>query len=532
MAADRTAVPETQKAAALLKAVANAAPVNFNRGMERETLRVTSRGELALTSHPESLGSKLTHPLITTDFSESQPELITAVHSSASLALEQLGNVHKFISQRLVDEILWSASIPCQLPADATIPLADFGKTSLGRLKKIYRSGLGLRYGRSMQTLCAIHYNFSLADETFAALRKLEAPTEGEADYRTRRYFDLMRNFRRWGWLLTWLFGASPAVDRSFVQGRQHALAPLDDDTLYLPYATSLRSGNLGYRSNLQDSNIAIDFNSLGNYVAELARAICKTHPDYERLTQVSAEGDDFQQLNCCILQSEAEFYSSIRAKRTTPPGTNFLQCLLAKGVEYIEVRLLDLNPYSPLGITREAIDFMDTLLAACLLMPSPQHDARRCQEIAANLDATASRGRDPSLKLFDDGQQRSLKDWGNEILGCLVPVAEALDEIHGSHAYTESLATQQLKMADVHKTPSARMLADMQDQKLTFQQFALGRSIANHQLLLAEAVSDESKLDQLARDSILQQQELDSREQPALEGYLRDHQAGYEALL
>ena len=158
-----------------LKSIAGKQPeiLRFNRGLERETLRVDSSGQLAVTPHPGFLGSKLCHPMITTDFSESQLELITPVQHSASDALNQLNDIHRFIYSGLDGEILWPASMPCTLPPSNEIPLAQYGSSNLAKLKNTYRSGLGNRYGRTMQTICAIHYNFSFPDNFWPVLATL-----------------------------------------------------------------------------------------------------------------------------------------------------------------------------------------------------------------------------------------------------------------------------------------------------------------------------------------------------------------------
>ncbi|MGI9322924.1 MAG: glutamate--cysteine ligase, partial [Pseudomonadales bacterium] len=266
----------------------------FNRGIERETLRTSMDGALAATPHPKAFGSKLTHPLITTDFSEAQLELITGVHDSVQGLVAELALIHRAVCQGLGDgdndELLWAASMPCLLDSAAPIPLAHYGKSNLGRLKTTYRSGLGLRYGRAMQTVCAVHYNFSLSDKLWTALQAQEGDPAPAKDYRSRRYFDLMRNFHRYSWLLVYLFGASPAVCNSFLRDREHELLPFDDSTAYLPHATSLRSSNLGYRSDTQSAEMNPCYNSLDTYVNGLASAICKPYPPYARLgEQVNA---------------------------------------------------------------------------------------------------------------------------------------------------------------------------------------------------------------------------------------------------
>ena len=127
--------------------------LGIRRGIEKESLRTQPSGALALTPHPAPLGSALTHPHITTDFSESQLELITGVHAGVEACLEELTQVHQFVYRTLGDEMLWVGSMPCGLPTDETIPIGVYGSSNVGRAKSIYRMGLGHRYGRRMQTI-------------------------------------------------------------------------------------------------------------------------------------------------------------------------------------------------------------------------------------------------------------------------------------------------------------------------------------------------------------------------------------------
>ena len=193
----------------------------MRRGVEKESLRTQADGRLALTPHPRALGSALTHPHITTDYSESQLELITGVHTSVEACAAELTQVHQFVYRNLGAESMWVGSMPCGLPPDENIPIGSYGSSNVGRAKSIYRMGLGHRYGRRMQTISGIHYNWSLPGLTNA------------------EHFALIRNFRRQAFVLLVLFGASPAVCPSFVEGRDHELQSLSDHTLYLPNATS-----------------------------------------------------------------------------------------------------------------------------------------------------------------------------------------------------------------------------------------------------------------------------------------------------
>src|SRR5262245_15818275 len=265
------------------------------RGVEKESLRVTPDGALALTPHPIELGAALTHPHITTDFSESQLELITGTHASGEALVAELTQIHQYVFRHIGSEILWCASMPCGLPEDERIPLGRYGKSNVGRAKTVYRMGLSHRYGRRMQAISGIHYNFSLPGVT------------------SEEYFGLIRNFRRRSWLLLYLFGASPAVCASFVEGRKHELQALASGTMYAPHATSLRMGRLGYQSDAQAS-LAVSYNSLKSYTASLFDALTHPYTAYEAFGILN--GSEYSQLSTSLLQIENEFYSTIRPKR------------------------------------------------------------------------------------------------------------------------------------------------------------------------------------------------------------------------
>ena len=502
--------------------------LTFNRGIEREALRVTPNGELAQSPHPRTLGSKLTHPKITTDFSESQLELITPVQQGIHNTLQELDRIHRYVYSKLDDEILWSASMPCVLSDDSAIPLAYFGESNIGRLKTTYRNGLGHRYGRGMQTICAIHYNFSFPDAFWQWLHQSEQSTEALQTFINRRYFDLMRNFRRFSWLLTYLFGASPAVCRSFVRDKPHGLEMFDEGTAYLPNATSLRSGNLGYQSDIQAAEMNVCYNALDDYVSTLATAISTPHSRYQEIGV--HVGNEYKQVNANILQTEAEFYSSIRAKRVPGQGENFLKALKQDGVSYIEVRLLDVDPYLPLGISDESIRFIDTFLLYCLLHDSPFHDDKRCNEVKTNTAKTVLEGRCPSVQLLDNGASRSLPQWGDEILGGVGEVASMLDNINSTTAYSRSVGIQREKIADPDKTPSGKILKDMQANQIPFFRFAMNQSLAHQQHFNDRKLSDDDQrhFDGLASESLTQQATIDSAEQMDFDDYLAKEAAAY----
>ena len=234
------------------------------RGIERESLRVTPDGQLAMTPHPHALGSALTHPSLTTDYSEALIELITPAEHDAAITLDKLDELHRFVYAKLGGEILWNNSMPGLLPdTDDGIPIAQYGASNIGKLKYVYRVGLALRYGRTMQTIAGIHYNYSLNEEVWRLLHADQQSTASAVDFQSERYLALIRNFRRTNWLLMYLFGASPALDRRFLRDRKHTLETFDADTLYRPYATSLRMSDLGYSNTTAQAALHADYDTL-----------------------------------------------------------------------------------------------------------------------------------------------------------------------------------------------------------------------------------------------------------------------------
>ncbi|MGE0802500.1 MAG: glutamate--cysteine ligase, partial [Lautropia sp.] len=430
--------------------------------MEKESLRVAPDGTLSRNRHPAALGSALTHPSITTDFSESQIELITGVHEDIEGALRELTEIHRFVLANIGDELLWCTSMPCRLPPDAQIPIGQYGSSNVGRTKTVYRIGLSHRYGSRMQTISGLHYNFSLPAEALAALQQADGDGGDPLAYRDAAYFSLIRNFRRDSWLLLYLFGASPAVCRSFVDGTAHRLQPLGDHSMYLPHATSLRMGPLGYQSDAQ-SALGVSFNCLASYSASLREALTRPYPPYEAIG--IRDGDRYRQLTTSLLQIENEFYGTIRPKQPIRRGERPLHALAERGVEYVEVRLMDLDPFSPVGITAETMRLLDVFLLHCLLADSPPDDPASIAALSRNRHRVAQQGRAPGLTLErDDGSEVALVEWGRELLADCAPIAAALDAAHPDRdgAYGTALAQARRCLDDPAATPSARVLAQI----------------------------------------------------------------------
>jgi glutamate--cysteine ligase len=449
------------------------------RGIEKESLRVTRDGHLAMTPHPRALGSALTHPSLTTDYSEALLELITPAEPDPALTLERLDELHRFVYASLGDEMLWNDSMPSLLPdTDEGIPIARYGTSNIGRLKYVYRIGLALRYGRTMQTIAGIHYNYSLHEDVWRLLQADQHSTASPVDFQSERYLALIRNFRRTNWLLMYLFGASPALDRRFLRGRAHTLETFDADTLYRPYATSLRMSDLGYSNTSGQTALHIDYDTLPGYLDALAQAVSQPYPPYEAIgTQRDGE---WVQINTNVLQIENEFYSTIRPKRVTHPGERPLHALAARGVQYVEVRCMDIDPFEPTGIALDTARFLDAYLLVCALDDSPLLPPHAYVEADRNFGRVTMEGRKPDLQLERDGQPVAMRAWADELLAKIDLTARALDALRGDDVHAQAVAAQRAKLADPSLTPSARVLQTMRERQQGFLAFGLAQSAAH----------------------------------------------------
>ena len=498
-------------------------------GIERECLRVDRDGQLALTPHPQALGSALTHSQITTDYSESLLEFITGTAADPAETLGELERIHRFAYDKLGSELLWSPSMPCALPDEATIPIARYGSSNIGRLKYVYRKGLALRYGKTMQCIAGIHYNFSLPERLWQLQQQAEGDTLSARDYQSARYIALIRNFRRYSWLLMYLFGASPALDKGFMRGRPHHLQELDADTLYLPYATSLRMSDLGYQSSAQ-SGLTPCYNDLASYTDSLRLAVGTPYPAY--VEAGIKRGDEWLQLNTNILQIENEYYSSIRPKRVTHSGERPIQALTSRGVQYVEVRCLDINPFLPLGIDVAQARFIDAFLLFCALEDSPLLENGECGDCTRNFLKVVKEGRRPGLHLQRQGRSVELKAWAGELLERILPLAELLDRSQDSRAHVEALAHQQAKVADVELTPSAQVLAILR-QGTSFAEFALQQSLQHAEYFRAQPLDagQQAAFEQAAQNSLAEQAELEAQPAGDFDAFVAAYQASILAL-
>ena len=497
------------------------------KGVEKESLRVNSDGTLSARPHPRALGSALTNRYITTDFSEALLEFVTPAHAQTWETLRFLCDIHQFTYDRLEDELLWVTSMPCRLPAEDEIPLAQYGSSNVGRMKTIYRRGLGYRYGRNMQTIAGVHFNYSLPKAFWPVYQDHERSTLTERDFRSAAYLALVRNFRRFGWLVLYLFGASPAVCRSFAGGSLPGLIDYDEETLYQPYATSLRMSDLGY-SNRTQARINISLNSLDEYIADLAAAINKPEPSFEKIG-VKVDGE-YLQLSSNLLQIENEFYSPIRPKRMAYSGERPTAALRRGGVEYVEIRSLDLNVFDPAGINQNVMRFMEAFLVYCMISDSPPLDDAGWDEASANQVAAARRGRDPAFRLIRQGRETPLAMWAGEILQGTRAVAELIDRGGDGNDYAQAVDAQIGLIDNPDGTPSARLLAELRERDCGFFAFAMQAARGHKEYFRSINALPAERLAHFveeAEGSLRRQAEIEDADTISLDQYLENYFSG-----
>jgi glutamate--cysteine ligase len=515
----------SQRLAALQQAEQQHSIRGIKRGIERETLRVNQDGSLALTPHPVALGSALTHPWITTDFSESLLEFITPASADLELTLAQLADIHRFTLKKLQQERLWPASMPCYITDQHQIPLAQYGTSNVGKMKTLYRQGLKNRYGSMMQAISGVHFNFSLPQSFWQAYQPLLGDNGSLQDFVSEQYLALIRNYKRYAWLIVYLFGASPAMCQSFLEGRQsrYAFQKLGKGTLYLPYATSLRMSDLGYTNSAQ-SSLNITYNSLPEYIAGLHAAVTQPSSEYQSIG-VKVDGE-FQQLNSNVLQIENEFYSTIRPKRTTELGERPTCALAKRGVEYIEVRALDVNPFSSVGITAEQMRFLDIFLVYCLLEQSPALSASEQQVTEQNLKKVVTDGRRNNLELIQDGQPRLMQDWAEQLFADMMPIAKWLDEVYQSERYQAAMRQYYLSLLDPAQTPSGKILNHLISSRQDNGHYMRELAETYRAQLLAESyqVFTEEDFVNAASISLTKQQQIEAADTLSFEQYLAEY--------
>ncbi len=497
-------------------------------GLEKECLRVSPEGGIYQLPHPPSIGSALANPFITTDYSEALLEFITPPSAHIESALDFLRDSQTFVYQKLPqDEILWATSMPCVMAGESNIPIADYGVSNAGQMKSIYRRGLGHRYGRAMQVIAGVHFNYSLPENFWPQYRDLLGDVSASSikDFQSEQYFSLIRNLQRYGWLVPYLFGASPAVCKSFLGGAKSNLKEFDKNTYYEPFGTSLRMGDIGYQNNKEsETGVKACYRNLDSYVKTLQCAIETPYPEYEKIG-VKVNGQ-YQQLNANLLQIENEYYSTVRPKQILQGNEKPIVALKKRGVRYVELRSLDVNAFDPLGINETQLRFIEIFMLFCLLAESDQICFSEREEIDANELLVAHQGRDPELMLNHNAKKIKLTDWANEVLEGMQSVAELLDQKKELTPYQDALKKQKDKVQDAELTPSARMINEMRENKEGFYHFAK-RMSENHNQYFKNLKLTAERLaffEKETLESIEKQKQIEAADTLSLDQYLENY--------
>jgi len=493
----------------------------IKRGFEKECLRVNKQGMISTTPHPKALGSSLTHPMITTDFSEGLLEFITPPTEDLNEPFKILNALHVYTNQNLKDELLWCASMPCTLSKESEIPIAEYGSSNLGHLKHIYRRGLSFRYGRMMQTIAGIHYNFSLSDSFWQKYYAHSASILQKQIFISEQYLSLIRNSLRLGWLLPLLFGASPAVSTSFFSAHKPDLEAWGSDTYLGTFATSLRLSDLGYCNREQMDN-KISYNTFPGFLETMRKAVHTSVPQYRKIG-VFKDGE-YNQLSDCVFQIEDEHYALVRPKRVSGREERMMAAILRDGIEYIEVRALDINPFVSIGVESEMVYLLDAYLIYCLLTESPPLTDAENQRIEYNHSQVVKWGRQPKLSLIDEqGQPRALVDWAMELLTSIEAVAALLDKAYGSTIFTNACKIAKKRVLEPETLPSAQVLKDMKTRGDSYFNFAKRWSLKHQQDFQNQRMLpiEFDYYNALVQDSLVAQRELENTDTLSFDKYL-----------
>lgn len=491
-------------------------------GLERELLRIAPTGDLAEGKHPQAWGSALTHPDITLDFAETQPELVAPPFPDPSSLASYVYDLHAYLAQKLpAEDALWYPSMPPRLSNERIQP-AEFGSSNSGRLKSIYRRGLANRYGKKMQVISGVHFNFSWTESFWKRLHERVGDSRKLSNFISENYLGLLRNYLRKSWLLAYLMGTTPAIDRSFVKREPAELQAWKAQTLYGPYATSLRMSQIGY-VNSSRCSASVSFNSLTDYLSTLYQAITSECPGFS-LIGLQDEDGSYRQLNNHLLQIENEHYALIRPKQVPQPGERPFQALRSRGVSYVEIRAIDNQPDVALGMHEYQMDFLRLFLLSCLLQPNPPLDRSDTLENRSNHQQAALLGRQPGVKLRREGEEILLQDWGLEIMAQMRPLAETLDTHLMTERYLPVLERMEQMLRQPELTPSARVWADIEAGDLEFLDWGLQRSAEITAELKQHRLNPEREalFDQHVAESLRAQAELDAQPQEDFEHYLK----------
>ena len=495
----------------------------FNKskiGLEKESLRVNNL-KICKSDHPKKLGSPLCNRFITTDFSEAQLELVTPPFKNKKKAVCFLDNTHQFVSSNIDDEILWPFSIPPTIKFDQDIRIAKYGRSNKALFKELYRQGLANRYGSRMQSISGLHVNYSLPTK-LSHLNSFEDIDLRSNKVRSEVYFRMLRNLYRMNWLILYLFGASPILTKEYLNKESKGFKKIDNYTYYLPYATSLRMSDLGYQ-NAKRARLDVCTDSLDEYISDLIHATETICAEYTSIG--SNRKGAFSQINSNILQIDDEYYSIARPKSSIISDTRLTAKLATHGVDYIELRSLDLNPFNRNGIDLDTIYFIELFFLYCLLKPSKMISKDENKEIRNNDLLVSKMGRKPKLYLTDNQKKVSLKNWAIKIVNEIRPIAELMDG--KDNFYQKSLNKMQFRILESNETLSSKFLDRVLSEKLSFSELGnlIGKDNKKYFLEIEKGVN--KNWDLLEKETILSlknQKKLEADKSRSFEDFLMEY--------
>ena len=368
-----------------------------NFGIEREGLRCDESGNLSMKNHPKVFGDKLSNPYITTDFSESQMELITPTFKSTEETYKFLSALYDIVAMEIEDEYLWPQSMPCIIPEDNKIPIARFSDNKLGKTASEYREKLLQKYGGKKQLLSGIHYNFSF-NEKF--IKKLYENSDKALDYKhfkNKIYLKVSRNYLRYRWLLIYLLGGTGTVHETYIEDCVRQLEEVGEGGFSNEGALSYRNSECGYTNKHE---LFPSYNSVEEYVSSLEQFI--------------KEG---------LIESPRELYSQIRLK--AKDNYNIMDSLIEEGINYLEYRSIDINPFDNAGISLEDLEFINIFNLFLLIEDESNYEI--WQEEALENQKTISRYGQNKVTLKKDGKPIDKEEWGIEILEKIKKINEEL---------------------------------------------------------------------------------------------------------
>ncbi|RAP53563.1 MAG: glutamate--cysteine ligase [Methanosphaera sp. rholeuAM130] len=367
-------------------------------GIEWESLRAKGQGELSLTPHPRIFGDKLHNPFVTTDFSESQIEIITPPFDSIDEVYDNFLLLSDLVNTSLPeDEYLWSQSIPCILPSQDQIPIAQYSGD--GKSSQKYREGLAKKYGVKKQMISGVHFNFSFSNDLLRKLYLLDEEDLTFKDFKDNVYLKVVRNYMKYCWLIIYLTGCSNGFHESFTNDCIGLMDGNDGDGGY--YSTeglSFRNSSCGYKN------------------------ITELYPSYDSVEEFVNDVRGFVEEK--LLSEAKELYSQIRLKAKNP--TDLLNSLKNDGIEYLEIRTLDINPFYQSGIAKYDMKFLHLFLIYMLIKEESNYSNWQ-KEAKINEDNTAQRAYQKSMRLLKDGQEVTLESWALEIINEMYEMCEVL---------------------------------------------------------------------------------------------------------